>query len=163
MKLKKYHYVLIAVAIIFIMVVSFGGKSDYYEKYKNYEYAFFPHYSTINNKLSEKDKEIADSIIHQATLVFNFTGERKPEKDVGALERYYFTDPEIQISKVDLKIKPIAGKFNNTGGYLWVVYSVERTDNTGEIVNGSWDIPCRWEAEKQKDGNWKVVDIDEPA
>ena len=85
--------------------------------------------------------------------------EKAPEKDVGKLDRYYRTDPGIH--KIKFEIEPIAGHFGKQKGYVWIVYSVERLDEKGETISGSWDIPCRWEAEKQDDGTWKVTDIDE--
>ena len=159
MKLKRYQSIIIVLILVFVFIVSFGGKSEYYEKYKKHSYAFFPHYSTINNSLSQKDREIADSIIAQATEVFTFIGEEIPEKDVGKLERYYRA--ETGIDKIDFEIEPIAGNFGNKKGYVWIVYSVARLDEKGETISGSWDIPRRWEAEKQDDGTWKVTDIDE--
>lgn len=161
MKIKKYHLLLAAITLIVIAIASFGGKSDYYDRYKHYKYAYFPHYSSINNPLSEKDKSEAEKIIEQAREVFTFKGDKEPEADVGELKRYYHFSPYT--SDVELSLEPIAGNFSKNKGFLWVVYSVKRTAADGETLNGSWDILSYWEVKKQSDGSWKVVKIKEAA
>ena len=161
MKIRKSHIFLVALTLAVIILASCGSKSEYYDKYKHYKYAYFPDYSTINNPLSEKDKKQAEKIISTATEVFTFQGEKMPEKDVGKLERYYRIDPYI--SDVQLSIEPIAGDFGKQKGFLWVVYSVTRLTESNETHSGSWDILSYWEVQKQEDESWRVVKIKEAA
>ena len=161
MKIKKQYLLLAAITLIVVIIASFGGKCEYYDRYKHYKYAYFPHYSSINNPLSQKDSIQADKIIEQAREVFTFKGDKEPVKDVGKLKRYYHISPYT--SEVELSLEPIAGDFSKNNGFLWVVYSVKRTAADGEILNGSWDILSYWQAKKQDDGSWKVVKIKEAA
>lgn len=154
----------IAILVIFGAFLIFSTvlmpKSEYYEKYKPYKYAYFPNYSTINNKLSEKDKEKAETVLETAREVFTFVGEEKPEKDVGKLDRYYRIEDGIET--VELELEAVAGDFTFGNGYLWVIYSVTRKTESGDTHSGSWDILSYWKL-KETDGEWKVVQIREAA
>ncbi len=158
MKKKSQIAVLLAFAAFLIVSTFLIPNSEYYEKYKPYKYAYFPNYSTINNKLSEKDMETAAPIIETAREVFTFVGEEKPEKDVGKLDRYYRI--EEGIADIELEIEAVAGDFSWGNGYLWVVYSVTRKTESGDTHSGSWDILSYWKL-KETDGKWEVVQIKE--
>ena len=161
MKTKRLTALLL-VAVVAIVVFSslFSQKSEYYDKYKKFKYAYFPDYSSINHTLSEKDKETAEQILSEAEEVFTYIGDKEPEKDVGELRRYYRIEPGIE--KINLDLEAVAGDFTLGNGYLWVVYSVARYDSSGEVTSGSWDILSLWKL-KNVDGEWKVVKVKEAA
>lgn len=137
--------------------------SKYYEKYLPYKSYFGLSYSTIDYQCSEKEKaEVAD-VLTLAKRVFSYVGtETNADKNVGALTRYYRYTDTLSFNSVDLQLDLITAKVNRNNGYMWVVYSVNRYDNNGNIVNGSSDIPCYWKIEKRSN-QWIVTDIIEPA
>jgi len=160
MKTKRLTVALLIIAALIVAFSFMSPKSEYYDKYKKYKYAFFPDYSSLNHSLSEKDKATAEKILTEAKEVFIFIGEKEPQKDVGELKRYYRLSPDI--TEINLDIEAVAGDFTGKNGYLWVIYSVTRLDETGDTHSGSWDILTYWKL-KNIDGEWKVVKIKEPA
>ncbi len=160
MKTKRLTAALLIVATVIVAFSFISPKSEYYDEYKKYKYAFFPDYSSLNHSLSEKDKATAEKILSEAKEVFTFIGEKEPEKDVGELKRYYRISPDIV--DIQLDIRAVAGDFMGKNGYLWVIYSVTRLDETGNTSSGSWDILTYWKV-KSIDGEWKVVKIKEAA
>lgn len=159
MRIKRLTAVLIAVVTILIVFSCFQPKSEYYKKYKDYKYAYFPSYSTLNHPLSQKDKEKAEDIISVAKEIFTDVGQEAPQ-NAGKLEKYRVTDPEIK--SVNLDIEAVAGDFTFNNGYLWVIYSVETFDKYGRSVSRNRDVLSYWEL-KQKDKVWQVEKIKEPA
>ncbi len=160
MKTKRLTAALLVLVAIIVAFSVFSPKSEYYDKYKTYKYAYFPDYSSINHPLSEKDKATAQLILSEAEEVFTFIGDKEPEKDVGELRRYYRIEPGIE--KINLDLEAVAGDFTLGNGYVWVVYSVTRYHSSGEVCLGSWDILSLWKL-KKIDGEWKVTDIKEAA
>lgn len=160
MKSKRWIAILVSLAVVLIAVTLLSPKSEYYEKYKPYKYAYFPDYSTINNSLSQKDRQKAEPVLKKAREVFTFVGTEKPSSDVGELERYYRIEKDI--ATIDLELEAVAGDFAFGNGYLWVVYSVTRKDESGNTHSGSWDILSYWKL-KEVDGEWKVIKIKEAA
>lgn len=157
MKYKRLTAILLAVAILLIAFSAFTPNSEYYDKYKQYKYAYFPDYSSINHPLSEKDKEKAEQVLSVAREVFTYIG-KEPPQTVGELKKYYNTDPEVKSAKVDLEA--VAGDFTFKNGYLWVVYSVERFDEYGVSHSRSRDVLALWKL-KSDGGVWLVTKIKE--
>lgn len=160
MKTKRLTAILLIIATVIIAFSFLSPKSEYYDRYKKYKYVYFPDYSSLNNSLSEKDRAEAEKILSEAKEVFTFIGESEPQKDVGELKRYYRLSPDI--TEINLDIEAVAGDFTGNNGYLWVIYSVERLDETGDTSSGSWDILTYWKL-KKLDGEWKVIKVKEPA
>ena len=58
------------------------------------------------------------------------------------------------------KLWRVAARFSEDTGYIWVKYSSQAYDETGEVTTGSWNILTKWELEKQ-DGRWVVTNVNE--
>jgi len=64
---------------------------------------------------------------------------------------------KLRIWSIVLTLPPTA----EHRGCMWVYYSQEAVDEKGEVVTGAWRVPSLWYLDKNKNGEWYVVDIKE--
>lgn len=121
-------------------------------------------YATISHEASADEINAVQPVLNAAENVFKYTGDIDlADGSVGALKRYYYSyDGSENITSVDLDLNLVTAKLNRSDGTVWVIYSVIRYSESGEIVNGSVDILSCWQI-KNNDGDWVVVDIIEHA
>ncbi|MBP3700571.1 MAG: zf-HC2 domain-containing protein [Lachnospiraceae bacterium] len=109
------------------------------------------------------DRIQAQSVLWQAEEAFcdiSHTWEENRER-YGLLSRYAFAADSYGAVDETHSLKLWSAHFEDSEGYLWVYYSQEALDADGEVIAGSWRIPSLWRVEKDADGKWIVVDIDE--
>ena len=135
-----------------------------YDKYKYPNKDFFGDelYSEIEHKASESELEIGNQIVEKGNKVFDFYGTLKESEElgnVGELNRYfYFAYEGAESQNADLSF--ITCIISGDKGKVWVVYSVERFDSQGKIINASKNVLSLWYIEKYEN-DWNVVEIKE--
>lgn len=151
-------------AISLLLLLNPKQPGENYISYMNNIKWFEPSvYATIDYDYNEEDSIVAESILHTAQEVFTYIGDQsEANQHVGALSRYYRFNQEYPTAEVDLDINLITAKINGNNGYLWIKYSVQRIDDEGNIIYGSWDILSHWKIESNNDG-WYVSEIIESA
>ena len=132
----------------------FGGHNSYYEKYEKYKYGFFPYYSTIDTKISEKDKVKAEEILGEVEKVLEYTGEING-KQFGELTYLISEDSDKNIAKSDAEVRLITAKFSFGGAYIWGEYDCEKFDEKGSVVSTYYDKLFYLKL-KKKNGEWSV-------
>lgn len=61
---------------------------------------------------------------------------------------------------INLEVKRVYTIHNFKSGYLWIKYSVEVLDKTGNIMTSSKNIPVKLKIKNNR-SNWEVIRIDE--
>lgn len=111
---------------------------------------------------SREERCTAQAVLAQAERAFSDIGQSSYEEAVktyGQLGRYCITDDRVSAETHRLDLW--SARFEGRTGYMWVYYSREGFDETGERVTGSRKIPTLWRLGKNWDGNWVVMDIRE--
>ncbi len=156
--------IILSVAIVFLsgfaLMSLFRGNSPYYDKYENYKYGFIPYYSTIENKCSDDDRVMAESVINLARKIMtDMTGDIPPNAD--KLEtyslKYSLTKKEIARIKADINL--ITADFTFGNGYIWVEYSKTSYDESNGIIDEGTYL-AYWKL-KNENGTWRVTRIKE--
>lgn len=150
--------IIIAVAAVFmsgfIVASMFNQHGDYYNKYQQYKYGFIPYYSTIDKKLSEKDKATADEIIALAGKIMTDVSGTVFD-NAGELNSYSLKNAGTD--RVEVKINLITADFTFTNGYMWVEYMQQSFDESENEIDSRESL-AYWKLRKQ-DGEWQVVKI----
>ena len=156
--MNKKICVLLALVFVagFVAASLFGGHSEYYSKYESLKYGFFPYYSTIDKRCSEKDRERAQDIINLAGQLMTDTDGDVPQ-NVGKLDIYSLKKAEVVRSEV--KINLITADFTFSGGYIWSEYH-QKLFGEDEVIKEQKNRLAYWKLKKQK-GEWIVVKVRE--
>jgi len=180
--LKSYYLILlILVTVILFFVhgfpktetlISFAlkgfpqTKNEYYKEYKYSSDSFGPakiKYSTIAYECTDEEKLEVKPLMEMFIKVLGYTGKRADaDKNVGALERFYYFSDENDYTSVKYHTEFITAKISGRNGYMWVFYSIEHLDENGKVCHGSWKIPCYFEIKKLND-EWIIIKLLEPA
>ena len=111
---------------------------------------------------SVEDRAVAGRIMAQAEMAFSdlgLTAEEAREK-YGLLSRYSFHGrPDAAAERHSLELW--SAHFSGGQGQMWVCYSHEALDTSGQVIAGSRRIPSLWLLEKNGDGEWFVARIKE--
>lgn len=116
----------------------FGGRSEYYEKYEKYKYAFFPNYSTIDGKTSEKDRAKSEEILKQVEAVLEYTDELTEGK-FGELTCFAEKNAELGAVRAEADIRLINAKFSFMSAYVWGEYDLKIYGKDDEILSSETD------------------------
>ncbi len=138
----------------------FLGNNEYYEKYENYKYGFFPYYSTINSKMSEEDRKTANDILLEVENAAMYVGD-DPDS-LGEIGYFSKENNERNVARVDFFFEVITAKFSFGNAYIWFEYNDTRYDGDGEVVSSARDCLCYLKL-KKSDGVWTVTRIKETA
>ena len=91
--------------------------------------------------------------------------EEEAQEKYGALSRYCITTDYDDVVKEKHNLRLCSVMLDTYtaehAGYMWVYYNQEGSTEKGEVSTGSWKIYALWCLEKDKEGNWYVVDIKE--
>lgn len=139
-------------------------ESDNYRKFQYPNEDFFGKevYSEIDYKANEEELEIGQTVVDQATKVFNYLGaEEEADQTVGALTRYYYFSYHPDTKTVDANVELITCKKVDGQYHVWAVYTVERYDEHNQVTNGSAGILTLWTCQVDDNGNVKVIDVKE--
>jgi hypothetical protein len=111
---------------------------------------------------SAEDRAIAKQVLAKAEAAFCdiTTPYEDKEGKYGKLSRYATEAEQGAVSEWHT-LELWSADFHLTDGTMWVYYSQEAYDETGETICGSWHIPSLWYLEKNGAGEWEVVDIKE--
>ena len=157
---------ILAVAIIFLsgfaLMSMLRGNSQYYDKYEDYKYGFIPYYSTIEKKLADSDKAMAENVISLAHEIMTDTeGIIPPNAD--KLEAYSvkYSLTEKEIARVEADINLITADFTFSNGYIWVEYNKTTYDKNGGTIDEG-EYLAYWKLKKEN-GIWRVTRIKEQA
>ncbi len=55
----------------------------------------------------------------------------------------------------------LSAHFTSDQGLIWVYYTQEGLDESGEVITGSFRGESLWKAARGKSGQWKIYDIKE--
>lgn len=158
---KKIIFAFVAIFIIGVTLsFVFGGHSEAYENHEKYKYGFFPYYSTIDHKASEKDEEIAENFISVAKEAFTFCENTAIPDNFGELKYFVKNNYERGITRVEVELRLVTADFTFNKGYMWVEYDEYRYDSDNEVVSASGNILTYWKL-KKTDGKWIVTDVKE--
>lgn len=140
----------------------------YFPVYRIYELDY------INNTISDvrdvvyigssTDRKEAQKVLREADKAFSdFTHtEKECEKLYGRLACYASpTDIYDGAEGVNYDLKLWSAYIYENSGRMWVKYSKEVLDDKGECISGSWNCIAEWHIEKNKNGEWKVTEINE--
>ncbi len=156
--------IIFAFVLIFIIGVTlsfaFGGHSDSFNEHKKFKYGFFPYYSTIDHRASEKDKQIAEEFLPIAKEAFSFCENEEAPEYFGELKYFVKNNFERGIVRVEVDLRLITADFSFSKGYMWVEYDEHRYDSENEIVSASSNILTYWKL-KKIDDKWVVTDVKE--
>lgn len=111
---------------------------------------------------SREERQVAQTVLDQAERAFSDLSLSREEAE----ERYgllggYCIDKDRGVSAETHRLELWAVRLYGDYGYMWVYYSREGLDETGETVTGSWNIPTLWRIGKGWDGHWAVKEITE--
>lgn len=111
---------------------------------------------------SAEDRAIAQGVLTEAEKAFCdiSTPYEEQEAKYGKFSRYA-TEGERGAVSESHTLELWSADFHITDGTMWVYYSQEAYDETGETICGSWRIPSLWYLEKNNAGEWEVVAIKE--
>lgn len=76
------------------------------------------------------------------------------------LYRYYYDDFQGTVADADVNIKRIFVFHNFNKGIMYVKYSCEKYDQSGNHLYGSSNVYAKWYIEKNE-GRWVVVKVEE--
>ena len=157
---------LMALMIIMLFVI-LGGKEELHPLYLQYQYPNEQYfgadvYSEILYEYSEDERTAVNVIMETAEEIFSYVGPKVvTNRATEALERYY---PHLDIASEEHVLELITVTLDEQSGVMWVAYSRQAFDNSGNLVYGAGGenekILARWELE-QIDGIWIVVKINE--
>lgn len=111
---------------------------------------------------SAEDRAIGLQVLAEAEKAFSDVstpGEEQDEK-YGVLSRYATAAERGAVSESH-SLDLWSAQFHLTDGTMWVFYSQEAYDESGETICGSWRIPSLWYLEKNGAGEWEVTGIKE--
>ena len=106
-------------------------------------------------------------IMKNAESAFSELGltEEEAQEKYGALSRYCITADYDDVVKEKHNLRLCSVMLDTYtaehAGYMWIYYNQEGSTEKGEVSTGSWKIYALWCLEKDKEGNWYVIDIKE--
>jgi len=113
---------------------------------------------------SLSDRIEAQSVLRQADAAFQDCKHTDAECDelYGLLSRYATaSDLYENATSVNYSLELWSAHLGDTEGYIWVYYSEEAIDSSGDTVSASSHCAALWKVEKNEDGVWEVVSIRE--
>lgn len=106
-------------------------------------------------RISAEVMELAESACEDIGLTY----QRAQEK-YGVLRRFcYDKDNYPSVVEENHSLQLWSAHFDNSEGWMWVYYSQEGYNASGETVTGSWRIPSLWSLERDRSGVWQVANI----
>lgn len=110
------------------------------------------------------DRKIAQGVINQAEIAFSDFSHTYEEnlQLYGELGRYAH-DSSANIIHENHFIELMSAHIDDNHGYIWILYSQEARTNDMRTIHGTKDKLSLWEVEKNSDGEWKVISINEHA
>ena len=100
-----------------------------------------------------------DSVINDFKACIRCAPEAQ-ELQSSALYRRYFDDFGGRVVDANISIKRIFVCHNFKKGFMYVIYTCEKLDSSGNHVAGSSDVTSTWFIEKQS-GKWVVTAVRE--
>ncbi len=154
------HKIIVAVFVVFLagfaIASLFSQHGDYYKKYESLKYGFIPYYSTIDKKCSDKDRQIAQSVVDLAGEIMTDVSGRVHTQ---AEELAIYSVKKADVRRVEAKINLITADFTFGNGYVWVEY-IKRDFDENENILEEKESLAYWKLKKQ-DGVWNVIKIKE--
>lgn len=111
---------------------------------------------------SASDRGEAQAVLRLADEAFNDIEHTSAENEqrYGQLARYATnTDYDGNTAFNEHSLELWSAHLKKNHGWIWVYYSSETFNHDGSIACGSSQIPSLWEVEKNKSGEWVVVQI----
>ena len=62
------------------------------------------------------------------------------------------------LGDVELTVVRLFVLHNFNNGYIWAFYRYLAYDTEGELITGSWNIPTKWQIQRES-GRWEIVKI----
>lgn len=163
MKSTRWKYIAITalcLALVFTLL-------HYFPVYRIVKVWSPPYYNTDEISLlayigDSEDRNIAESIIRQADTAFSdFTHTYEENQELYGLLSRYAESNTRGIVRETHSLKLWSAHFGENRGDIWVYYSQESFDDSGNTVSRSYNVPALWHVEKNTDGKWVVTAIRE--
>lgn len=113
---------------------------------------------------SREDRRTAQPIMDLAEDAFSSIGLTKTQANsaYGKLSEYtYCTDVYEDVVSERHTLELLSAHFTSNRGLIWVYYTREGLDESGEVITGSARVESLWKAALGKSGQWKIYDIKE--
>ena len=113
---------------------------------------------------SREDRRTAQPIMDLAEEAFSSIGLTKTQarSAYGKLSQYtYCTDVYKDVVAERHTLELLSAHFTSDQGLIWVYYTQEGLDESGEVITGSFRVESLWKAARGKSGQWKIYDIKE--
>ena len=113
---------------------------------------------------SREDRRTAQPIMDLAEKAFSSVDltEAEAEHAYGKLSRYAFpTDVYDDVVDENHTLELLSAHFKYNQGLIWVYYSQEGLDRSGERTTGSFQVESLWKLCRGEDGRWQIYDIKE--
>ena len=108
------------------------------------------------------DRSIGTEVLEKADAAFSDISHSQDEnKETHGLLSRYATPSERGATDEKHSLELWSAHFDSDSGYMWVYYSAETYDASGNPISQSADIPSLWTVEKNEAGEWVVVGINE--
>lgn len=113
---------------------------------------------------SREDHRTAKPIMDLAEEAFSSIGLTKTQarSAYGKLSEYtYCADVYEGVVSERHTLELLSAHFTSDQGLIWVYYTQEGVDESGEVITGSFRIESLWKAARGENGQWKIYDIKE--
>ena len=167
LKRKLRHRLLWTAGITAVVLGIVLGLLYYFPVYRIFKVWSPSYYDTGEISLlayagSREDRVLAQPVLRLAEEAFSDLTHTREENEerYGLLSRYATASERGAVSETHT-LALWSAHFSQTEGYMWVCYSQETYDASGETVSGSWRVPSLWYLGKGPQGEWVVTSIAE--
>lgn len=164
-KLIKSTIVILAFAVLIAAAIVIEKGFNAYDYYTmgagaNWEEEFFGKetYAELKKACSAEVFEALQPVRDLAEEAFSYLGNDRDEayEKFGKLGRYSISHEGLFSESHTLDF--ITARLDGNSGYMWIKYSREGYNETGERITGCWNSKARLTLEKI-DGEWVVTEI----
>lgn len=113
---------------------------------------------------SREDRRQAQPIMDLAEEAFSSIGltEAEAANAYGKLSQYtYPIDVYEDVVDERHSLELLSAHFDSGEGLIWVYYTQQGLDQSGQVITGSSRIESLWKAVRGEDGQWEIYDIKE--
>lgn len=169
---NQYKKRYIRILVLLFIIAAIGVSIHYFPLYRAFKVWPLQYYNTgeITDLIyigSLEDRQIAQNTINLADRAFSNIGSSKSAAydKYGMLSKYTLDtngwSGNAKAVREKHKLKLLSAHFQLTTGSIWVNYTREGYDRAGNTITGSYNVDAYWVMEKDSNGNWVVVGIDE--
>ncbi len=163
--MKKFLLTLFVIIIIILLIFLcfISRRSDVYNKHKKYRQTFgVIQYETLNHQLSDSDMKKSEPIFDKVESAIFYSGYKKDSNFEESLMSLCCFKDDYDYAENVSDVKLLTYKEMGSDGFLWIEYTQECLDDSGELVTGAYDVLCLIKTNKN-DGNIIIEDvIEEP-